>query len=279
MTMGSFRDAPFAVVAGATLATIAGTVFLLRKKRRKVELRRLRSWSFTSTGMALGSFPHHVDCPEHVISASIMFQDCPNPDDVVKHVIPKMLKYERLATIPEPENGSSRHPVSALDPSRLVRHVVVNGDKQCTLDAIRDHLFDSVVEGREDLPWWELLIIENAGPGVSACVLRFHHCLADGISMLKVVEDLITNLDGSPVDTILPPGIHKKFKVKVPFLKLLWSSMVAAIQVLTLPLTPFDDDTAFSCGNKDMVSCIRLSNCLVTEWIFSFPTFLDSDSH
>lgn len=265
MTIGSLRDAPAVVVVGATLAMIAGTVFLLRTKRRKVELRRPRSWSFTSIGMALGSFPPSVDCPEHVISASIMFQDCPKPDDVVKHVIPKMLQYERLATIPEPENGSSRHPVSELDPSRLVRHVVVNGDRECTLDAIRDHLFDSVVVGREDLPWWELLIIENTGPGVSACVLRLHHCLADGISMLKVLEDVITNVDGSPVDTILPPRIHKKFKVKVPFLKLLWSSIVATIQVLTLPMTAFDDDTAFSCGNKDMVSCIRVTNFVVTE--------------
>ena len=271
--MRSLRDAPVAAVAGAALATIAGTMFLFYKKRRKSELRRPRSWSFTSTGMALGSFPPHVDCPEHVINASIMFQECPKPDDVVKHIIPKMLQYERLATIPEPENGSSRHPVSELDPSRLVRHVVVSGDKQCTLDAIRDHLFDSIMEGREDLPWWEILIIENTGPGVSACVLRFHHCLADGISMLKVVENLITNLDGSPVDSILPPGIHKKFKVTVPFLRLLWSSIVAAIQVLTLPMTAFDDETAFSCGNKDMVSGIRQSSCHLLNGYFYSPPF------
>jgi hypothetical protein len=277
--MGSLRDAPAAALVGATLATIAGTLFVYRKKKRQEELRRPRSWSFTSTGMALGSFPPRVDCPEHTINASIMFQDCPQPQDIVKHIIPKMLQYERLATVPEPEDGTSRHPVS-VDPSKLVRHIVVNGDKQCTLDAIQDHLFDSLVDDREDLPWWEILVIDNQGPGVSACVLRFHHCLGDGISFLKIVEDIFTNVDGSPLAAILPPGIHKKFRLKAPFLKLVWSSFVAAFQVLLLPISAFDDDTLFSCGNKDMVRCVRVTDIPLLFYMSIYtPYFFNSDSY
>jgi hypothetical protein len=176
-------------------------------------------------GMALGSFPPRADCPEHTINASIMLPDCPQPQDIVKHVIPKMLQYERLATVPDPDNGRSRRPVS-LDPSKLVRHIVVNGDKQCTLDAIQEHFFDSGIEDREDLPRWEIIIIDNEGPGVSACVLRFYHCIGDGISFLKILEDILTAVDGSPLDTILPPGIHKKFRLKLPCRKLVWSCIV-----------------------------------------------------
>lgn len=72
--------------------------------------------------------------------------------------------------------------------------------------------------------------------------------------MLHVVEEIITQVDGSPVETILPPSIHKKFRLKDPLLKLIWSSIKAAIEVLTLSVTPYDDDTVFSITNKDMVS-------------------------
>jgi len=102
------------------------------------------------------------------------------------------------------------------------------------------------------------MLIQNNGAGESACVLRIHHSLADGISMLHVVEEIITQVDGSPVETILPPGIHKKFRVKVPLLKLIWSSIKAVIEVLTLSITPYDDDTVFSVTNKDMVSLLVL---------------------
>lgn len=77
--------------------------------------------------------------------------------------------------------------------------------------------------------------------------------------MLHVVEEIITQVDGSPVEPILPPGIHKKFRVKVPFLKLLWSSLKAVVEVLTLSVTPHDDDTVFSITNKDMIHTAKRS--------------------
>jgi hypothetical protein len=104
-------------------------------------------------------------------------------------------------------------------------------------------------------------------------VLRINHSLADGISLLHVVEDIITQLDGSPVEPILPPSIHKKFRVKVPFLKLLWSSLKAVVQVLTLPMTVHDDDTLFSITNKDMVrSSLRATEYILTLMNTTLPT-------
>ena len=81
--------------------------------------------------------------------------------------------------------------------------------------------------------------------------------------MLHVVEDIITQLDGSPVEPILPAGIHKKFRVKVPFFKLVWSSLKAVVEVLTLSMTAHDDDTVFSITNKDMVRFLLKARCAV----------------
>jgi len=112
--------------------------------------------------MALGSFPARVQSPEHVINAALMFNDCPSPQDVVDQIVKRFLEYERFNVIPEPEKGTSRHCAKDLDPSRLVRHVVIKGDKQLTWDTLRAHLLDPVTE-KEDLPWWEVLIVEVSG--------------------------------------------------------------------------------------------------------------------
>lgn len=249
-------DMTVAVAAGGTLAAVAiATVAIAwKKKRNQEQQQRPRAWSFSSQGLGLGTFPEKVQYPASysVINAALFFKDCPSTQAVVDQVVKRFLEYERFHIIPEPTQGTSRFCADDLDPNKLVRRIVIKGDKQLTLDTIQSHLFDDVM-GRPELPWWEVLIIENKGRGESACVLRIHHALADGISMLHVVEEIITQVDGSPVEPILPPNIHKKFRLQVPFLKLVWSSLRAAVQVLTLAGTPFDDDTAFSIPNTDMI--------------------------
>jgi hypothetical protein len=252
MNSFSLKEPHLPLVLTLAAVTVGSLAFLLKKRRNNEGQRRPRAWSFTSTGLALGSFPPQIQSPEHVINAMLLFNDCPSPQAVVDQIVKRFLEYERFAIIPEPEQGTSRYCPKDLDPNRLVRHIVIKGDKELTLETLNEHLFDPVSES-DDLPWWEVLIIENKGRGESACVLRIHHCLADGISMLHVVEDIITQVDGSPVEPILPVGIHKKFRVKVPFLKLLWSSLKAVVEVLTLSMTAHDDDTVFSITNKDMV--------------------------
>jgi hypothetical protein len=139
---------------------MVSTVVFYWKKRRSIDKqRRPRAWSFTSTGLALGSFPERVQSPEHTINAMLMFNDCPSPQAVVDQIVRPFLEYERFAIIPEPDKGTSRYCAKDLDPDRLVRHIVIKGDKQLTLDTLQEHLFDPVTES-EDLPWWEVLIIE-----------------------------------------------------------------------------------------------------------------------
>ncbi len=94
-----------------------------------------------------------------MINAMLLFNDCPSPQAVVDQIVKRFLEYERFAIIPEPEQGTSRYCPKDLDPNRLVRHIVIKGDKELTLETLNEHLFDPVSES-DDLPWWEVLIIE-----------------------------------------------------------------------------------------------------------------------
>lgn len=144
-----------------TTLLVGGTLLSrsYRQRKQRLQSQRPRSFSYTSTAMALGSFPPSVKVPEPIINAALMFQECPKPEELVEQIVPQLLEYERLATIPEPKLGKCRYPASELDLHRLVRHIVIDGNEQLTVDTMQAHLFDSL-EARDELPWWELLVIE-----------------------------------------------------------------------------------------------------------------------
>jgi hypothetical protein len=208
---------------------------------------------------------------------------CPNVKDVVQHLVRPMLEYERLSTIPDPDAASStRPPTRTIDPFDLVRHEVISGDNnQVTNSAIMNHLHDSFMEreripasskddsltSKSDLPWWEILIIENKGlHGQSAVVLRMHHCLADGFYMVNLFENIIT-YDGTPlVSRISRPTIHasKTSPKPKPDLSLL-SFLREGMHVLTLPVSRHDDDNAFSKHNRNGTSTSTGTGTSVTN--------------
>lgn len=47
-------------------------------------------------------------------------------------------------------------------------------------------------------PFWNLHLL-NCGSGDSAIVFEVHHCIADGISLIKLAMQLMTDADGQAV--------------------------------------------------------------------------------
>jgi hypothetical protein len=123
-----------------------------------------RSVSFTSSLMAAKVIPEHVNFPDPVINAVILFDTCPTAKDVLELAVLKMLDYERLCRIPRvnPNNQLSFHSGS-YDPSNLVRTFQVHDEDDSELyKLIQDHIHDPLDDpkGRGQLPWWEILLIE-----------------------------------------------------------------------------------------------------------------------
>ena len=92
-----------------------------------------------------------------------------------------MLKYERLSSVPD----LVKHVWKAgeLDSMQLTRELEINGDETLLNETIVGHCQDTLGAGRNDLPWWEILIIRNSGKGPSSCVIRVHHVIGDGKQM------------------------------------------------------------------------------------------------
>ena len=210
--------------------------------------------------MVLGVFPERAKVPETIINAAMFFDDLPADRDIVEKVIKPILTYDRLSGVPTrlTPKGKQLHLQPCgddLDTSRLVRRVSVE-DGSTVVDTIFAHLQDSLAEGRESLPWWEVLVVvdekgKNEGSkNGGSCVFRIHHGLADGISLVKVFEKIITAEDGtavkSPISVMERGRMSKETTAEGNgIFSKLWAILGATFEVLTLGATKFDDDILF----------------------------------
>ena len=232
---------------------VAYTYYSSRAKRsqRTPLQRRL---SFTSVGLGIGSFPPDANVKEPIINAAVYFDDDPpTANDVAQLVVKPLLVNKRLSEVPDLTNHTtrlSRH--GDVRPLDLVREITIKGDDNVTNRTIVEHCQDTLGEGRDDLPWWEILIVKNTGVGSSACVVRVHHVIGDGLALVGAFEKFLTDVDGASIKSPISfkssassAGGGGNGKKKGIF-STVWSLVEATGHVLMLGATKYDDDTVFS---------------------------------
>jgi len=275
------KGAYVALATTGVLMAAAYYVVIRRPATRKKKKKHNRNISFTSVAMALGSFPENAKVPAATINTACYFRTCPSVEELAEQVVEPLLIYERFSQILDTTTHAfrpSKHPYKAQD---LVREIVIRGDENDTHRTIFDHLQDVLSEGRNDLPWWEILVVRNErasarGSAAAACVIRVHHSLADGLALNSAFQKIMVTEDGSPLqlltDKLRPPQRHSK-----NWFATAWSLLQATIHVLTLGATPFDDDTAFSKHNHaEMVHSGQRDFVLFPEIPLSFVRAIKS---
>ena len=252
-------------LVGTLLVLVASLVIwslLLSKKKKEEEARKLkfhRSWSFTSNGMRIGCFPPATQAPETIINAANYFDSLPSVDQLVKEVIEPLLKYDRFRTILTATPDLQHINQLPFEPSELVRQV---SSPATTETEFQQHIFELCLDESAlkpfecKLPLWEIVRIQSPKlkgkpKGSGVCILRTHHTLCDGLSLVAAFDKILTSTDGSPVESKVTKGMlgknrdssgTKKPKLPRPSI----ASLVGAVgHVLTLGATKFDTPTAF----------------------------------
>jgi diacylglycerol O-acyltransferase / wax synthase len=238
-------------------AAVAAYHFFFRKKSKMAE----RRVSFTSLGIAMGTFPIPAKVPDAVINAACYFGTSapPTVEAIASQIVEPLLKYERLSSVLDIAKGKFRPCNRPYQPQDLIRAIDTQSSDESVLhQTIFAHVLDPLTHdkresGGGELPWWEILVVHNRGMGPSALVIRVHHALADGLALVHAFESIFTNAkDGSPIQLPMPlsrtpsgpqPGLLSK----------VWALVQATFHVLTLGATKYDDDTAFSrCNHARM---------------------------
>lgn len=191
-------------------------------------------------------------------------EGAPTESDIVEMVVRPLLRYDRMSMVPDVDGRDFRPSRFSGEggedarPTDLIRTIRIDGDESSTHRTIVEHCQDSLK--KTDLPWWEILVVRNTGSGSSACVLRVHHVIGDGLALVAAFNKIFTNKDGGPLKSPLDSkkdGNSRKTgeeiqpkKNKHGFFATAWSLARALFHVLTLGATKYDDDTAFSKMNN-----------------------------
>ena len=254
------------VVPLATAVFTVAWVLYKSTKRQSFETPRRRA-SFTSLGLALGSFPVESNVPEAIINAACYFKnnDLPSIDAIVCEIVQPLLeKYERLAMFLDVKTGFFHPTTEPYEPNDLIRTIGINcPDDSIVHKTIFAHHNDSLMQYNTTRPWWEILVVDNKGSGPSALVIRVHHTLADGLSLVHAFSPLLkkkeskisagnssqtsTNQQTGSIDQTAPSRNNKSFFSRMH------SLIEGTIHVLTLGTTKYDHDTIFSkCNHPTM---------------------------
>lgn len=127
-------------------------------------------------------------------------------DDVRRHVAARLdeLPSFRWRILPVPLR--LHHPVAVPDPAfdldRHLRHVTL--DPGAGTDSDLDALFARIAEEHldRDRPLWQVVLVDGLDGGRQALIVKYHHCLADGVAGLYNFSRIFSDAD-HPVSAVI----------------------------------------------------------------------------
>lgn len=141
-----------------------------------------------------------------VFEGEIGFEDCLQFIESKLPLLPRYLK--RVVPAPFGLGMPSWEYDPEFDLRRHVREVTLKHGTEIELKGIAGKLFSTVMDRQH--PLWDITLIHGLKGSRTGLIIRLHHCLADGIAGVGIMNVL---LDASPDAARLP---KKKIRLQVP---------------------------------------------------------------
>ena len=209
-----------------------------------------RKMSFTSASMAFGAWPDSVDMCEPTINAALFFDRCPSVEGL-RPLVDTMKQYDRCNGVPTGTVGRDDWRIKFVEfkAEDIIRTVKVKSGA-AIIPTIEGLLHDSC-RGKPGLPWWEIVRVEAPAGQRSAVVLRIDHVIGDGISLVNLMEDILTDADGKKLDSMIPASMNKKFQRELSLsffakIKQVFDIVYYFFFAATLGMSSFDTPTKFT---------------------------------
>ncbi len=219
---------------------------LINEKDDKKHPSIARKLSFTTTGMMAGVMPEKVKLEYASVNLVVTFDEAPKIENVAE-VVKSLFYYHRLSNVPTGQERTRNWRYQSngvIEPRKMIRQLDIHCDsKEEWAEILQEQSHISL--RREDLPWWEFVILNNRGKEDSLLLFRFDHCIGDGLAFAKVFTKMIRYMDGRVIESMIPKKMIDK-KAKPNWLKMVLGLPKALFQVATSPNGKADDKTCFS---------------------------------
>lgn len=199
-----------------------------------------------------GAMPEDVKFINATINAFLTFDSPPKLDDIISDV-KALFQYPKLSSVPKGKHRSTKwnfESVGDIDPKRMVRVLNISCDtKEEWVEIVQQQKETSV--RKEDLPWWEFVLMTNSGKGEHLLLFRIDHSIADGLSLARVFENILKKETNGTKETegsswIPTSMIANKIRNERNILKTILKLPKAIFDVVMAVYGRRDDPTCFS---------------------------------
>jgi diacylglycerol O-acyltransferase len=229
-------------IIGAGVIAV-GAVCIFKKFVYGSATGRKRAVSFSSQAMLTGAFPPKAEVWAPIINIVFYFETAPL-NEKLKQTGEKLLFYDRFRSVVVMEGTTCRFEECEVDVGRdLISSFSVADDDEMIHKV--DDLCSKPFDCQDTKPLWRFIRIENK-KGKSGVLIRIHHSLGDGISLIGAIGKVFQTTEGLPYAIDIPEkvGGGVKTNVTVPD----WIKVF--FECATLPNTKFDSDIKFTSSDK-----------------------------
>lgn len=234
-------------------AAITGLLLAARLFPRKKQPRG-RSMSFNSQAMVHNAFPPEAGVAPPIINILFFFENCPSTDKL-KGAIDALNYYDRFRCAPRKVPGKGNVwefcEVPDFNMSSLISTVEVSSEAELMAKADKIIADTASLSGASmDRPLHQMIRIVNSN-GIDGLIIRVHHVIGDGISLVETMSRLFKLENGSPYVVDIPVGGGAKGSTNFSLgLSMAFKLAKSFLHVLGLAVSPYDTTTPFSVGNK-----------------------------
>jgi len=245
--------------------------------RHKKKAIRQRKMSFHSEIIARGAYPDKCKMPEPIINVIVLFDECPTKENIARSIHIPMVEYERFRSrvIDRGSDGMEFEEIKDYPPENLVFEDSFTGSLQ---ERINEEMIKPLRNGN-NAPQHEYIILRNENSQQSkidennevnapnspgnfehvmgamqdldekltrqhCVIIRIHHSIGDGISLVPLITKVFTGLDGEPIPPLARFG-RKESKFSPS--RNSWMKIFECIfSVLALPHTSYDSDVGIT---------------------------------
>lgn len=237
----------------------AGIIFVIASYyARKLLLppKKKRTMSFNSEVMVRGAFPDKANVAPPIINIFFLFDKAPSIDRL-KDAAKTLCKYDRFRSATKFTNGQYDFIEVNVDYDKHVLQIDIDSEEDM-LNKV-DLINSEDLKGYGERPLWCIYRMSNKdGKGLTGVLIRVHHVIGDGISLVGTMVELFVTQEGKPYKLDIPVGgasdkSKKEIKAASIFSKI-FSIFFSAIEVLTLGATSYDTETFFFIKKKSTMS-------------------------
>ena len=238
-----------------TLYSAAGIILVLASyyaRKLLISPKRKRTMSFNSEVMVRGAFPDKANVAQPIINIFFLFDKAPSIEKL-KEASQTLCKYDRFRSATKLNNGQYDFIEVNIDYDKHVLQIDIDSEEDM-LNKV-DLINSEDLKGYGERPLWCIYRFSNKnGKGLTGVLIRVHHVIGDGISLVSTMVELFVSQDGKPYKLDIPIGGasgQSKNKIKsASIFSRIFSIFFSAIEVLTLGATSYDTETFFFIKKK-----------------------------